>query len=345
VPPVWVVAAAGAAALASSSEAHAATFDIQTQGRLQTHLWSADSLGASTTLPAIPSGGSQGGTPGVVPKRIFTYWHDRTDIPDLVAGCMARMKHYNPSWEVYMLYPGVPNLEPPPQKMANACCGGFDDKTHIADWYRAAALAKFGGVWIDSTSIVNQPLENWVNMDLDAMQGWQWVGSSNALENWAFVAPYKSLFMSTWMAEMRAAWQMGPELYCANINPAVTITDALRQWLPYLTMHAAFVVTWTRLPQEKVRYVAGSSMDAGQPFAFLQATDWKPDKALHRIFFEMTEAQIANTTLFKLRGDERKAANSLASYAGQGSKLAQEMLALITTGNATNATNATATAP
>jgi len=292
-----------------------------------TQLWTAGDLGALTTLPATPPTGG-GGTVGVVPRKIFTYWSDPNDIPDLVAGCIARMKFFNPAWDVYVLYPHIPNLEPPPTKMANACCGGFDDATHVADWYRSAALAKYGGIWLDSTAIVNQPVEHWARLDMDAMQGWQWVGGSNALENWGFVTPYKSLFMATWMAEMRAAWQMGPELYSANINPAVPITDELRGWLPYLTMHACFVASWARLPLETVRWIA-SSMDPGMPFEFLAKSDWDSTKALDLVFFRMNQTEIANTTFFKLRGDERKAAKSLTTYAQEGSLLAKEMLALI----------------
>ena len=57
--------------------------------------------------------------------------------------------------------------------------------------------------------------------------------------------------------------------------------------------------------------------------------------ALHRIFFEMSEAQVANVSFFKLRGDDRHAADSLANYAAQGSRLAARMLARLP--NATRA--------
>mmetsp|Transcript_34102 Transcript_34102/g.85022 ORF Transcript_34102/g.85022 Transcript_34102/m.85022 type:complete len:326 (+) Transcript_34102:30-1007(+) len=298
--------------------------------------WSASDIGATASLPTLDGGAL--GTPGVVPKRIFTYWSDPNNIPDLVAGCIARMKHFNPTWSLYVLYPNVPGVEPPPPKLANSCCGGFDDATHLADWYRAAALGKYGGVWLDSTAIVNQPLEKWVKLDLNAVQGWEWVGGNNAMENWGFVVPYRSLLMQTWTAEMRAAWQMGPELYCANINPAVKIKDELRPWLPYLTMHACFVVAWTRLPHETVRFIS-SSMDPGMPFHFLSVTGWDSKKALNLIFHQMSAAEIANTTFFKLRGDERKAASSLATYAEQGSVLAKEMLALISSNSSTSLTS------
>ena len=91
-----------------------------------------------------------------------------------------------------------------------------------------------------------------------------------------------------------------------------------------------------QLPNEVVRWVSGS-MDPGMPFEFLSKANWKPEDALNRIFLQMDQAEIANTTFFKLRGDERKAAKSLATYASQGSQLAQEMLALINApaGNAT----------
>ena len=77
-----------------------------------------------------------------------------------------------------------------------------------------------------------------------------------------------------------------------------------------------------------VRWIA-SSMDPGMPFEFLARSEWESKKALNLIFFEMNQTEIANTTFFKLRGDERKAAKSLATYAEEGSLLAKEMLALI----------------
>lgn len=54
-----------------------------------TRLWSAQSVGGASALPPL---GSSDATPGIVPKRIFTFWNDPNNIPDLVAGCIARMK-------------------------------------------------------------------------------------------------------------------------------------------------------------------------------------------------------------------------------------------------------------
>ncbi|KAL1500579.1 hypothetical protein AB1Y20_013234 [Prymnesium parvum] len=329
--------------------------------------WSASDIGATASLPTLDGGAL--GTPGVVPKRIFTYWSDPNNIPDLVAGCIARMKHFNPTWSLYVLYPNVPGVEPPPPKLANSCCGGFDDATHLADWYRAAALGKYGGVWLDSTAIVNQPLEKWVKLDLNAVQvhapsppplprpglRYRPVPSSAKLSHHRTrsksLAPSRQTCTSAQLktqelTDTRSRRSLmcvthvasGPELYCANINPAVKIKDELRPWLPYLTMHACFVVAWTRLPHETVRFIS-SSMDPGMPFHFLSVTGWDSKKALNLIFHQMSAAEIANTTFFKLRGDERKAASSLATYAEQGSVLAKEMLALISSNSSTSLTS------
>ncbi|KAL3893164.1 MAG: hypothetical protein SGPRY_014419, partial [Prymnesium sp.] len=130
-------------------------------------LWSSSSLGAS---PLPPLHSTVEGRAGEVPRRIFTFWSDPHNLPEIVAACLARMKYYNPLWEVHLLYPNVPGVEPPPTQLSNACCGGFDDPTHVADWYRAAALARYGGVWLDSTAIINQPLERWANLKLQAVQ-------------------------------------------------------------------------------------------------------------------------------------------------------------------------------
>ena len=43
---------------------------------------------------------------------------------------------------------------------------------------------RYGGVWLDSTAIVNQPIEHWADLTMNAVQGWEWVEGNNAMENW-----------------------------------------------------------------------------------------------------------------------------------------------------------------
>ena len=91
------------------------------------------------------------------------------------------------------------------------------------------------------------------------------MGGNFVMENWGFVAPYKSQLMATWMEEMRNAWQMGPELYDANIPPPVHVSSELRDWLPYLTMHACFVVAWTLVQPSRTMPISNSCLLTSVP--------------------------------------------------------------------------------
>ena len=75
----------------------------------------------------------------------------------------------------------TPGLEWPPDDDSIE----WYDWAHIADWYRAAALAKFGGVWMDSTVIMTRPLEDFIDLG-GALQGFGTVGT---IENWSSAAP------------------------------------------------------------------------------------------------------------------------------------------------------------
>lgn len=113
-------------------------------------------------------------------------------------------------------------------------------------------------------------------------------------------------------------------------------------------MHACFVVAWARvrllalsftrtdcnclpspqMPHEVVRFVS-SSQDAGMPFNFLTRTNFNSEASLNLIFLQMNASEIANNTMFKLRGEERESVRPLAEYAAQGSVLAKQMLAIL----------------
>ena len=133
------------------------------RSRLNTELFSSQDLGVSQ----LPSNISA----DVVPKHLFTFWYPLDDIPDLVAACLATFRRLNPTWTVHVLYPNVRGVEPPPFQNINA---DNDDNwvslQHTADWYKAAALARYGGVWMDASSIMLRPLESWVDMNSDAVQ-------------------------------------------------------------------------------------------------------------------------------------------------------------------------------
>ena len=97
-------------------------------------------IGPGSTFGTAPA------APGSIPRRLFTYWHDQTP-PELVKCCVSLMKQRNPGWEVRVLHTRCPDLPPPPVPLESLM------GSHQADWYRLAALAEYGGVYLDSTCV------------------------------------------------------------------------------------------------------------------------------------------------------------------------------------------------
>lgn len=130
---------------------------------LNTQLYTATDVGTTHSPPNVSA--------EIIPRNLFTFWSPLEDLPEFVAGCLATFHRLNPTWTVYVLYPNVPGVEPPPFQNLNADNdGNWVGLQHTADWYRAAALARYGGVWVDATSIMLRPVESWVDVNSDAVQ-------------------------------------------------------------------------------------------------------------------------------------------------------------------------------
>ena len=90
-------------------------------------------------------------------KTIWIYWAQGwEDAPHLCKKCAESWRHYNDSWEVVLLddktlehfIPNIPKLK--------------INKTAYSDIVRLYLLKHHGGVWVDSTTFCNKPLDDWL---------------------------------------------------------------------------------------------------------------------------------------------------------------------------------------
>lgn len=179
---------------------------------------------------------------GRVPRRIFTFWNDPNSVPESVAAAILRIGQINPSWEVYLLHyhiEGIPWPDECSQCLSNTHIPEYYKYwAHISDWYRLNALKLFGGVWIDSACIINRRLEDFIHMDVDRVQGWNYKGS---LESWFIVAPFDNQLLRDWLQEFDNCWH-GPNTYRAWAQEANAICCNMLSEMPYLSIHGAFQV-------------------------------------------------------------------------------------------------------
>jgi len=99
-----------------------------------------------------------------IPKILWSYWEVMPDSPavllDFVDLCGSTWKTRNPGWEVRVL-----NSTTVQDWLGHGDLpDGFDSMkmkvAHKADIIRLALLAKHGGVWLDASSLIMQPLDD-----------------------------------------------------------------------------------------------------------------------------------------------------------------------------------------
>lgn len=140
-------------------------------------------MGTPATQPSAPR--------RVLPRRIFTFWHDERP-PPLVCCCIALMRRRHPDWKVILLHSEMEGMPPPPVDLEH-CAPQMK-----ADWYRLAVLARHGGVWLDASTVTLRSVEDWVDSASGALQGFVFPGASHAARHAvSSAAPRHGVALST----------------------------------------------------------------------------------------------------------------------------------------------------
>jgi hypothetical protein len=139
-----------------------------------------------------------------IPKHIWTYW-DTTEIPEMVQKCLSTWKKNNPDYEITILNRENLSTYIPDVDIFNLKFA--DSPARISDFIRLYVLSKYGGIWIDASSIVPKSL-NWIS-DLGSQIDYiGYYKESNttmehhkSIESWFFACPPRSNFVSKWRDE------------------------------------------------------------------------------------------------------------------------------------------------
>jgi hypothetical protein len=176
----------------------------------------------------------------MIPRRILSFWSGGSNY--IANACLTRMREVHPGWEVVVFdesnVPPTPGLE------------ALTNKAHVADWVRISELADSGGVWLDATVVCTSPITQWLDMDTaEGLHGFSApFGSGSSLENSIMAVPPADPLMVAWRDEFQHAIAMGFGAYKQQLPQ--DLQDEFGVKLPYLTMHAAYVVVSKQLGQE-----------------------------------------------------------------------------------------------
>lgn len=144
----------------------------------------------------------------MLPKIIYSYWHQgRDEAPPLVRVCMDRMAALNPGWQIRILDQEsadevVQRIPLSPAKWSQLSL------PHRSDLIRTRLLIDSGGVWMDPTVYLTQPLDSWIHSHMGAgVFLFSRPGRDRAISNWFIAAEPSNALLSRLLETLCAYWE------------------------------------------------------------------------------------------------------------------------------------------
>ena len=144
-----------------------------------------------------------------IPKVIWTYWHDPSNIPDVVQSCIKSWQVHNPDYKIIIL--NGDNIYSGSNPILSKPIKHDDSQARISDFVRLETLRKYGGVWMDASIICTKPLDDFILANTNTTQSNEFVGfylpgfTSDmrypVIESWFLAAPVGSRFIADWRDE------------------------------------------------------------------------------------------------------------------------------------------------
>lgn len=235
----------------------------------------------------------------IVPKIIWSYWDK--DPPEAVKLSIQSWKTFCPDYTILILNKDTVGNFISSEILEHVAKRSVQMQ---ADYIRIYLLNTFGGIWIDASIIMFQPIDKWLQTEDIDFSGF-YIGSLTTnpeykvIENWFMCCPPNSLFMYHSYKEFLKVIE-DPDKYVKNAIKKGVDVQKIDQH--YLYMHIAFqVVLQTK------NYDKSMSLIKADDTAFKQLIqlDWDSEKFAEYI----TSQQSSNehvSNIMKIRGVERK---------------------------------------
>ena len=125
----------------------------------------------------------------MIPKKIWTYWHEDINKNELVKKCIENWNICN-DYQIVVLNDNNINEYISRSQVIET----FDRIQIKSDWIRTAIIYEHGGFWLDASIVLNNSLEEWINHNVDFF-GFYTLNDSKQIENWMFGAPKNSILI------------------------------------------------------------------------------------------------------------------------------------------------------
>lgn len=160
-------------------------------------------LGVIRELARTPGSASAPSLADEGPLPVFTYWNSEIgDAPPVVQACLAQLLRVHPQAHVLNGRTARELIDIPPIIAARL---ERDRPAHFSDYLRVALLERHGGIWLDATCFVPQPLTDQVTPLLDAGVLYpRW--STQQISNWFIAARAGNPMIAMQRAAIECWW-------------------------------------------------------------------------------------------------------------------------------------------
>ncbi|MCL5050186.1 MAG: capsular polysaccharide synthesis protein [Firmicutes bacterium] len=240
-----------------------------------------------------------------IPQIIWTYWHSPT-LPLVVEQCIAGWRRFNPEYRIEVLNKDnlADFISPIPAHL---------ERLNVAkqtDWMRLELLNRYGGIWMDASIILTQPLD-WVGQ-LQRQQAAEFVGyyidgytqrkELPVVDSWFLAAPAGSRFIADWLSLFKQQAVVGDtEDYIAKLEQSGRLAD-VRQGIGDPYYHTVHIAAQDVLSQHVAGYKLALIRAEDSAFALHACAKWRRKRLYVRLLWN---TQAERPLMIKLRGGER----------------------------------------
>ena len=243
-----------------------------------------------------------------VPAIIWSYWD--TNTPKSVQQIMENNTHILSGWSYRFLTSETLSqyIDPTqfPEQVKKL------GPQHQADYIRLALLKKYGGVWLDSSIILNSASElNRMRREVEATRSELAVFTlgepeETYVENWFIMAPTHSPILEEWLHEYDTAVRKGfheykKEIFTRNIHINERIYKKDDNEV-YLTQHACFQAVFQKRTSSQKRSILLYKSEHSM-FKLHIDCDWKVHCIKDKL--KNNTQKIRKLPFIKLRGKDR----------------------------------------
>jgi len=209
-------------------------------------------------------------------KIIWSYWHDPTNIPYIVTLAILTWKKHNPDYTIHFMnqnnFTEFVDINELPPIFSSL------NPTEKTDVLRLYLLYKYGGIWIDSSILITQPLapvwDNQYDVGGYWLPGFTTNNDKKVFESWFISAPKESKLILEWRNEFYTAltdYKTRSD-YISYIES--TGTD-LQKISPkkYLMIHCCFIKV---ISENNYNIKQFSATDNNGPLQWVAQCNWNP---------------------------------------------------------------------